>query len=125
MFLQFSVNNFRSIKDTVSFSMATASKEQENNNFFKMRNYNLLRSAVIYGANASGKSNILKAMAFMANFVLNKAKVIQSTDTLSHDPFRLNTTTQDASSTFEMVFFIDELKYRYGFEADSRTIYSE
>ena len=125
MFLQFSVNNFRSIKDTVTFSMATASKEKDNNNFFTIKNYELLSSAVIYGANASGKSNILKAMAFMANVVLNKAKVIQSTDTLSHDPFRLNTTTQDASSTFEMVFFIGEVKYRYGFEADSTTVYSE
>lgn len=123
MFLQFSVNNFRSIKDTVTFSMATASKDDDNS--FKKRNYELLTSAVIYGANASGKSNILKAMSFMGNVVLNKTKVIQSTDTLPHDPFKLNTLTQDASSTFEIVFFIDEVKYRYGFEADNTTVYSE
>jgi len=123
MLLQFSVNNFRSIKDTVTFSMATASKDE--NNSFKLRNYELLTSAVIYGANASGKSNVLKAMSFMGNIVLNKTKVIQSTDTLQHDPFKLNTATQDTSSTFEIVFFIDEIKYRYGFEADSTTVYSE
>jgi AAA15 family ATPase/GTPase len=123
MFLQFSVNNYRSIKDTVTFSMATASKD--NNNFFSIKKYDLLNSAVIYGANASGKSNILKAMAFMGNLVLNKTKVIQSTDTLPHDPFRLNTSTKDASSSFEIVFFIDEIKYRYGFEIDNTTVYSE
>lgn len=123
MFLQFSVNNFRSIKDTVTFSMATASKDNEN--FFPVRNYELLTSSVIYGANASGKSNVLKAMAFMGKVVLNKTKVIQSTDKLPHDPFRLNTSTQDASSTFEIVFFIDEIKYRYGFEMDDTTVYSE
>lgn len=123
MFLQFSVNNFRSIKDTVTFSMATASKD--NDNSFKVKNYELLKSAVIYGANASGKSNVLKAMAFMGNIVLNKTKIIQSTDTLPHDPFKLNTVTQDASSTFEIVFFIDAVKYRYGFEADITTVYSE
>jgi AAA15 family ATPase/GTPase len=123
MFLQFSVNNFRSIKDTVTFSMATASKDNENS--FQVRNYELLTSSVIYGANASGKSNILKAMAFMGRVVLNKTKVIQSTDTLPHDPFRLNTSTQDASSAFEIVFFIDTIKYRYGFEMDATTVYSE
>ncbi|RLA79310.1 MAG: ATP-binding protein, partial [Epsilonproteobacteria bacterium] len=123
MFLQFSVNNFRSIKDTVTFSMLTSSKDSENS--FKIKNYELLSSAVIYGANASGKSNILKAMAFMKDIVLNKSKVIQSTDTLPHDPFRLNTSTQDASSTFEIVFFIDEVKYRYGLEMDNTTVYSE
>lgn len=123
MLLQFSVNNFRSIKDTVTFSMACASKD--NDNFFSVRKYDLLHSAVVYGANASGKSNLLRAMAFMAKIVLNKTKVIQSTDTLPYDPFKLSTSTKDASSSFEIVFFIDETKYRYGFELDSTTVYSE
>lgn len=123
MLLEFTVNNFRSIKNSATFSMLTASKDDRN--FFNVGKYDLLTSAVIYGANASGKSNILKAMAFMRNMVLNKEKVIQSTDVLSHDPFRLNTTTQDASSSFEIIFFIDTVKYRYGFEADKTTVYSE
>lgn len=122
MLLQFSVNNYRSIKDTITFSMLSSSK---NENTFKIRKYNLLNSAVIYGANASGKSNLLRAMAFMGRIVLNKTKVIQSTDILPHDPFRLNSSTKDASSTFEIVFFIDEVKYRYGFELDNTTVYAE
>ncbi len=122
MLLQFSVSNYRSIKDTITFSMLSSLK---NENSFKIKKYNLLNSAVIYGANASGKSNLLRAMAFMGRIVLNKTKVIQSTDTLPHDPFRLNSSTQDASSTFEIVFFIDEIKYRYGFELDNTTVYSE
>ncbi|MFA7083486.1 MAG: ATP-binding protein [Arcobacteraceae bacterium] len=122
MLLQFSVSNYRSIKDTITFSMLASLK---NENSFKIKKYNLLNSAVIYGANASGKSNLLRAMAFMGRIVLNKTKVIQSTDTLPHDPFRLNSSTQDASSTFEIVFFIDEIKYRYGFELDTTTVYAE
>lgn len=62
MLLQFTVNNFKSIKDTINFSMATSAKDEEN--FFKIKKYELLKSAIIYGANASGKSNFLKAMAF-------------------------------------------------------------
>lgn len=122
MLLQFSVSNYRSIKDTITFSMLSSLK---NENTFKIKKYNLVNSAVIYGANASGKSNLLRAMAFMGRIVLNKTKVIQSTDTLPHDPFRLNSSTKDASSTFEIVFFIDEIKYRYGFELDNTTVYSE
>ncbi len=124
MLLQFSVNNFRSIKDTVTFSMNTSANEASKHSF-QARNYHLLNSAVIYGANASGKSNVLKAMGFMRNLVLNKPKITQSTDDLPHQPFRLNTETEQASSYFEIVFFLGDVKYRYGFEADSTTVYAE
>lgn len=123
MLVQFSVDNYRSIKDKVTLSMMTATKDKER--CFKIRNYELLNSAVIYGANASGKSNVVSAMAFMKRVVLNKMKVIQSTDMLPHDPFKLNTATQDASSSFEIIFFIDSTKYRYGFEIDKTTVYAE
>lgn len=124
MLLQFSVNNFRSIKDTITFSMNTASNGASKHSF-QVRDYNLLNSAVIYGANASGKSNVLKAMGFMRNLILNKPKITQSTDDLPHQPFRLNTETEQASSYFEIVFFLEDVKYRYGFEADSTTVYAE
>lgn len=123
MLVEFTVNNFKSIKDTVKFSMLTSSKDEGNS--FEIRKYNLLKSAILYGANASGKSNFLRAMAFMSRFVLNKYKIIQSTDKLPHDPFRLSTQTEDASSSFEIVFFIDDIKYRYGFEIDNKLVYSE
>lgn len=124
MLLQFSVNNFRSIKDTVTFSMNTASNK-ESEHSFQVRSIHLLNSTVIYGANASGKSNVLRAMGFMGGLVLNKLKITQSTDKLPHEPFRLSTETEQASSYFEIVFFLDNTKYRYGFEADSTTVYAE
>ena len=123
MLVEFTVNNFKSIKDTVKFSMLTSSKDEGNS--FEKRKYNLLKSAILYGANASGKSNFLRAMAFMSKFVLNKYKIIQSTDKLPHEPFRLSTETEDASSSFEIVFFVDDIKYRYGFEIDNELVYSE
>ncbi len=123
MLLQFKVNNFRSIKDTETFSMLTAT--QDSGSTFKIRDYEILNSAVFYGANASGKSNFLKAMSFMKSMVLNQHKITQSTDLIPHQPFKLNSETENASSTFEMVFFIGEIKYRYGFETDNTTVYSE
>lgn len=123
MLVEFKVNNFRSIKDTATFSMLTSSKDEGNS--FEFRNYNLLKSSIIYGANASGKSNLLKAMAFMGRLVLNRYKIMQSTDLLPHDPYLLSTETENESSTFEIVFFVEETKYRYGFEIDSEAVYSE
>ena len=126
MLIQFSVNNYRSIKDTISLNMMVSkSKNDKLKNYFSVRNYNLLRTIVIYGANASGKSNIVRAMAFMRNLVLNSFKIIQSTDKLPHEPFKLSTETENSSTTFEIIFFKDNIKYRYGFEYDSDTIYSE
>jgi len=131
MLVEFTVNNFKSIKDDVDFSMVASPKDRGNT--FDIRDYKLLSSAIIYGANASGKSNFLRAMAFMSRFVLNRYKILQSTDKLPHEPFKLSTEAEDASSTFEIVFFIAKkdkdkesiIKYRYGFEMDSENIYSE
>jgi len=124
MILQFKVNNFRSIKDTAILNMQTDKNEATPNSFAAGKQH-LLKSCVIYGANASGKSNVLKAMGFMRETALNSSKVTQSTDSLPHAPFRLNTETEAASSHFEIIFLHNNLKYRYGFEMDSTTVYSE
>ncbi len=123
MLVEFNVNNFKSIRNSVKFSMLTSTKDIGNT--FDIRDYKLLSSAIIYGANASGKSNFLRALAFMGSFVLNKFKILQSIDKLPHEPFKLCSDTEDTSSFFEIVFFINDIKYRYGFEMDSHTIYSE
>ena len=123
MLVEFTVNNFKSIKNSVKFSMLTSTKDVGNT--FDARDYKILSSAIIYGANASGKSNFLRALAFMGRFVLNRFKILQSIDRLPHEPFKLCTDTEDSSSFFEIVFFINNIKYRYGFEMDSHTIYSE
>lgn len=123
MLIQFTIDNYRSIKNTLTFSMVSGRKNKEF--CFEERNLRLLPSAVLYGANASGKSNILMAFRFMRSMVLNSHKVVQSTDTLLHDPFRLSSETEVASSSFEAVFLQKGVKYRYGFEADATTVYSE
>jgi AAA15 family ATPase/GTPase len=123
MLVQFMAENFRSIKEPVTLSMVSGTKNDKN--IHTVRDYKLLTSAALYGANASGKSNVLRAFRAMRSMVLNTAKVFQSTDTLPHDSFRLSTDTENASTTFEVVFFFHQVKYRYGFEADNTTVYSE
>ena len=71
MLLEFSVGNYLSFRSKTTLSlMATAIKEQVDTNIFSSERYDLLKGAVVYGANASGKSNLIKAMSTMRRLVL-------------------------------------------------------
>jgi len=131
MLIEFSVGNYRSFKEKVTFSMVAANlvakdkKLDENNVFAVNEDLKLLKSAAIYGANASGKSNLAKALAFMADFMINSSRETQSVDEIAVEPFILSSETKDKPSFFELVFLIEGQQYRYGFEADHKNIVSE
>ncbi len=131
MLIEFSVGNYRSFKNRVTLSMMAAklkskNKEIDENNLFPITDsIRLLKSAAIYGANASGKSNLIRAFPFMCRFVLGSSKDSQATDPIGVESFRLNTETENQPSYFEIVFFLDGKRYRYGFEADTQRIHSE
>lgn len=127
MILQFRVGNYRSFKDIATFSMVASSiKERESENVFCYDDkLELLKSAIIYGANASGKSNLLKAMNFMKSIVLNSSKESLSTEEINVRSFKLSTETENQPSFFEMVFIHKKVKYRYGFQVDRKKVHSE
>ncbi|KZL50624.1 AAA family ATPase [Nodularia spumigena] len=131
MLIEFSIGNYRSFKDKVTFSMVAANivakdpKIDENNTFAVDDKLTLLKSAAIYGANASGKSNLAKAISFMKWFMINSSKETQSTEEIGVEPFRLSTETETEPSLFEIVFLLDGKKYRYGFEATQQRVISE
>src|ERR1700743_1167614 len=113
MLLEFSVTNYLSFREKTTLSLsATAIKEHVESNIFPSGRYNLLKGAILYGANASGKSNFVKAMSTMRRLVLQSFEQ-SSTDELDITPFLLNTETEKAPSSFEVVFLIDGNKYRY------------
>ena len=118
MLVNFRVENFKSFKDLTEFSMeSTKLKNLKDSNTFDINNISLLKSAVIYGANASGKSNFLKAMIRMRQIILNSTN-IQQMKNYPHDAFLLNSSTKDKGTMYEMEFIIDTVLYRYGFEID-------
>jgi AAA15 family ATPase/GTPase len=131
MLIEFQVGNFRSFKEPVTLSMVTApikakDKEIDENNVILVDdNLSLLTSAVIYGANASGKSNLVAATAFMRYFVLNSSSESQAEESISIDPFRLSTETDNMPSLFQVVFLLGGTKYRYGFEVSRNQVVSE
>lgn len=131
MLIEFSVSNYRSFKERVTFSMVAANlvskdKSVDVNNTFEIdKELKLLKAAAIYGANASGKSNLAKALSFMKWFMVNSSKDTQSTDKISVEPFRLSTATEGKPSYFELAFLMDGRKYRYGFEVTQERVISE
>lgn len=131
MLIEFSVGNFRSFREEVTFSMVAAplkskNKELDEDNVFEVLGQPaLLTSAAVYGANASGKSNFVKAIVFMRNFVMKSQQETQATGAIDVDPFVLSTTTEDQPSYFEMVFVADGTRYRYGFELTTERVVSE
>ena len=125
MLLEFSVGNYLSFKTKTTLSLfATPIKEHIDTNIFSTQRYDLLKGAVIYGANASGKSNMIKAMSTMRRLVLQSFEQ-SSANELDITPFLLSTETENLPSFFEAVFLIDNIRYRYGFEADDKNVHAE
>lgn len=130
MLIEFSVGNYLSFKEKVTFSMVaskiTAKKELDENNIIRVDDeLSLLKSAAVYGANASGKSNLVKAISFMQWFVLNSSRETQITDLIDVEKFKLSTENADQPSCFEIVFLEDNKIYRYGFEVNQKRVLSE
>lgn len=131
MIIEFSVGNFRSFRDIVTLSMVAAklrakNKALDENNVFDVPGAPLLlASAIIYGANASGKSNLIAAIDFMQRFVIDSPKETRATGAIDVESFRLSTTTINQPSHFEIVFVLDDKRYRYGFEVTQERVVEE
>ncbi len=129
MLWQFTVNNYKTFKDKATLSLIASNYDKnthEAGNIYSDEAFNkrILKSAVVYGANASGKSTLINAIAFMRLFVLRSSRGQQG-DSIEVDPFRLSVATENKPSEFEVIFSFDHILYRYGFEATQEEIISE
>lgn len=124
MLVQFSVENYMSIKEKVVFSMLASSDKELAENLIESKNEKCLKSAVIYGANASGKSNFLKAINSVI-FMMRNSNNMQPGMLLPITPFKFDNEFTKRPSSFEFIMIINNIKYVYGFVADSSKIYEE
>ncbi|WP_028376056.1 AAA family ATPase [Leeuwenhoekiella sp. MAR_2009_132] len=131
MIIEFSVENFLSFKDLTTLSMVKAKSFKEHNETHTFQidsKLSLLKSAIIYGNNASGKSNLLEAMGFMKGTVINSfrdALMDNNERKFPLEKFILSSKSENESSYFEIVFINNNVKYRYGFEIDDNKIIAE
>ena len=115
MLLQFSVKNFRSFEkeETLDLSAGKGSELFESNTFEFAQNERLVRSAVIYGPNAGGKSNLIKAIYFLQQFILLSSSSFQEGQKIPLQPFRLNAKSPQEPSEFSIDFVCEQTRFSY------------
>lgn len=125
MLLSFRVANFRSIANEMELSLRPMAKyHRKGENVYSLPQAQALNVVSIYGANASGKSNIVKAIGFMRRTVLRSAN-LGSVDRLHVEPFLLNETFVQEPSLFEVTFMARGQVYRYGFRLSDTQVVEE
>jgi AAA15 family ATPase/GTPase len=129
MLLNYSVKNFKTFKDESVLNLIASNydkKTLEEDNVIKEDkfNYRILKSAVMYGANASGKSKLIDSLAFMKDFVLNSSST-QVGDEIEVEPFLLSSESENKPSEFEIIFLHNGELFRYGFEVTKKKVISE
>lgn len=125
MLLEFNVQNYRSFKSKATLSMVASSLKEHPEHVVRKCSMKLLKTGVLYGANASGKSNLIRALNFMRNFILTSQKKTDSTDKISIIPFKLSPNTINEPTMFEISLLIGDCIYRYGFEVTQEAIRKE
>lgn len=124
MIINFSIENFGPIKEkqTLSFE-ADKSKYLEDYYVVEVGNLRLLKMALIYGANASGKTSILKALDFLRDLVLEPQE--KKTETLNFNPFLFDPNAPEQNSKLSIEFIQNEIKYFYEIEFSKKAIVKE
>ena len=122
--ITFKFGNFRSYKEDFGITFETINSKKSEENYHFCNKKKLLNSAIIYGANASGKSNLLKAFNVMKKIVLGSVKR-EENDQLPVESFLLDLETYESPSFFEITVFVNNHQYRYGFETTKKVIKTE
>lgn len=129
MLVEFRIKNFRSLRDEQVLSLAASTDKTLMDTHTLATGLkaarHLLKSAVIYGANASGKSNLIKALQYMRGVVLESAS-LQPDQTFDHlQPFKLDAASVSQPTEFEITFILNGVRYQYGFTMTVQRIIKE
>lgn len=127
MLIEFNIENFKSIKDRVTLSLVSSKDDSLSGNLIKtkeLKEDSLLKSAVIYGANASGKTNIIYAFPVLSRLILTSHNN-QKGDSLEYIPFRLDDISTKKPTKMEVFFIKKGIKYQYGLSYNHKKILNE
>ena len=121
MLVEFSAENFRSIKDEARLSLAAGpGKEHRETHLVSpelnegVRAVPLVRSAALYGANAAGKTNLVRALQAMQHIVTHSGRELQD---LPVAPFQFDSESEEQPTTFEVIAIANRMRFQYGFYA--------
>lgn len=126
MLLEFSVSNFRSFKDEQTLSLLAGRDKKHPGNLIQMGPYRTLKCAVLYGANASGKSNLIRAIDVMIDFVrVSATKMTEGDKIPGVVPFRLSAQAGPQPSRFGVKLLVGDIVYNYAFSANQSRVFEE
>lgn len=127
MLIRFRVENFRSIKEEQELSLVASSLSEHPENVVHVERYDLdlLRTAAIYGPNASGKSTVVAALRFMRDAVEESHRLWKPDGGIPRTPFALDAVSRNAHSLFAVDILLDDVRYEYGFVVDSARVLEE
>lgn len=123
--LRFSVENYRSIAGRKDLLLTpSVIKDSPRTNVANYRTTKYLKTCAIYGANSSGKSNLISAMGQMKTIIRTSIKM-NNDDNITYNPFLLNEKSSEEPTLFELEFYNDGIHYRYGFSYTEKRIHEE
>lgn len=130
MIIDFSVKNFRSLKEENLFTMRADSSTSKSDNTFIVKlkddkEIKLLKTSVVYGANASGKSNFIKSLYALKWLITNSMDFKVGEDIDCYEPFELDVNTKNDSVLYSITFILNKVKYNYEVAVKENCIESE
>lgn len=131
MLIEFKVANFRSIREAQTFSLVAGNADKElpgcviDRELPGLSGVRFLKGAAIYGANASGKSNVLETMRFVADLALHSATRLQPGAPTGTQPFKLDRESAGKPSEFEVTFVAEGVRFVFGFAATTERVVEE
>lgn len=124
MLINFSFSNFCSFKNIKSLRMESAQIKDLSDSVIEKDGLRLLPVAVLYGANSSGKTNVIKSFGVFRHILINNVK-LNSDEPIKYEPFMLDNISDKKPTLFEVQLLMDGVLYRYGFEYTRKAIIGE
>jgi uncharacterized protein len=126
LLIQFRVENHRSLRDEQVLNLASGPGSPDDSRLLRCKGLGqpLVPVVAVYGANASGKSNVIAAMSFMQSAVLNSQRMWEPEERLPRDPFRLSAKANEPS-LYEVDALVDDTRIRYGFVLGTERVEEE
>jgi AAA15 family ATPase/GTPase len=125
MLIRFGVENHLSIRDKQEISFVASSLKDEGADLIRAGDQSLLPVALIYGANASGKSNLISALSYFKRFVAYSHSRGGPDEPLQRLPFRLDRKSQQRPTLFDIDFIINGTHFHFGYSISDREVLDE
>ncbi len=131
MLIEFKVANFRSFREEQTFSLVAGNTDKDlktcviDRELPGLKGVRFLKGAAIYGANASGKSNLVEAINFLERFVRKSVTKIQPGDSTGAQPFKLDRDSVKKPSRFEITFVAEGVRYVFGLSVTTKRVLEE